>query len=80
MSNHINTPTITSVTDDGDNTATFVVEPLHNGYGMTLGNSLRRVMLSSIEGAAVTSFRVDGVSHEFTAVDGIKATLEKAEA
>jgi len=72
MSNHINTPTITSVTDDGDNTATFVVEPLHNGYGMTLGNSLRRVMLSSIAGAAVTSFRVEGVTHEFTAVDGIK--------
>jgi len=72
MSNHINTPTITSVTEDGDNTATFVVEPLHNGYGMTLGNSLRRVMLSSIAGAAVTSFRVEGVTHEFTAVDGIK--------
>ncbi len=72
MSNHINTPTITSVTDDGVNTATFVVEPLHNGYGMTLGNSLRRVMLSSIAGAAITSFRVDGVTHEFTAVDGVK--------
>lgn len=72
MSNHINTPTITSVTDDGDNTATFVVEPLHNGYGMTLGNSLRRVMLSSIAGAAVTSFRVEGVTHEFTAIDGVK--------
>jgi DNA-directed RNA polymerase subunit alpha len=72
MSNHINTPTITSVTEDGTNTATFVVEPLHNGYGMTLGNSLRRVMLSSITGAAVTSFRVEGVAHEFTAVDGIK--------
>jgi len=72
MSNHINTPTITSVTDDGDNSATFVVEPLHSGYGMTLGNSLRRVMLSSIEGAAVTSFRVEGVTHEFTAVEGIK--------
>jgi DNA-directed RNA polymerase subunit alpha len=72
MSNHINTPTITSVTDDAENTATFVVEPLHNGYGMTLGNSIRRVMLSSISGAAVTSFRVDGVTHEFTAVDGIK--------
>jgi DNA-directed RNA polymerase subunit alpha len=72
MSNHINTPTITSVTDDSGNTATFVVEPLHSGYGMTLGNSLRRVLLSSIAGAAVTSFRIDGVSHEFTAIDGIK--------
>ena len=58
MSNHINTPTITSVTDDADNTATFTVEPLHNGYGMTSGNSLRRVLLSSIAGAAITSFRI----------------------
>lgn len=72
MSDHINTPTITSVTDDADNTATFTVEPLHNGYGMTLGNSIRRVLLSSIAGAAITSFRIDGVTHEFTAVDGVK--------
>lgn len=72
MSNYINTPTITSVTDDSDNTATFVIEPLHNGYGMTLGNSIRRVMLSSIAGAAVTSFRIEGVSHEFTTVKGVK--------
>ncbi len=72
MSKHINTPTITSVTDDGANASTFVVEPLHNGYGMTLGNSLRRVLLSSIAGAAVTSFRIEGVTHEFTAIDGIK--------
>ncbi len=72
MSNHINTPTITSVTDDSDNVSTFVIEPLHSGYGMTLGNSLRRVMLSSISGAAVTSFRIEGATHEFTAIDGIK--------
>ncbi len=72
MSKHINTPTITKVTDDGANVATFTVEPLHNGYGMTLGNSLRRVLLSSISGAAVTSFRIEGVTHEFTAIDGIK--------
>lgn len=72
MANHINTPTITSVSDDAENTATFTVEPLHNGYGMTLGNSIRRVLLSSIEGAAITSFRIEGASHEFTAVDGVK--------
>ena len=72
MSNHINTPTITNVTDDADNTATFVVEPLHNGYGMTLGNSIRRVLLSSIAGAAITSFRVEGVTHEFTSIKGVK--------
>ena len=52
--------------------ATFTVEPLHSGYGMTLGNSLRRVLLSSIAGAAITSFKIEGVTHEFTAVPGIK--------
>ncbi len=72
MSNHINTPTITSVTNEDDTTSTFVVEPLHSGYGMTLGNSIRRVLLSSIAGAAITSFRIDGATHEFTALDGIK--------
>jgi DNA-directed RNA polymerase subunit alpha len=72
MSNHINTPTITNVTDDAANVSTFTVEPLHSGYGMTLGNSIRRVLLSSIAGAAVTSFRIDGITHEFTAIDGIK--------
>jgi DNA-directed RNA polymerase subunit alpha len=49
-----------------------VVEPLHNGYGMTLGNSLRRVLLSSISGAAVTAFKIEGVTHEFTSVPGVK--------
>lgn len=72
MSKHINTPTITNVTDDGDSTATFVIEPLHTGYGMTLGNSIRRVLLSSIAGAAITSFRIEGATHEFTSLDGVK--------
>jgi DNA-directed RNA polymerase subunit alpha len=44
----------------------FVVEPLERGYGITLGNSLRRVLLSSLPGAAVTAIRVDGVFHEFS--------------
>lgn len=72
MSNHINTPTITNVSEDAANSATFTVEPLHSGYGMTLGNSIRRVLLSSIAGAAITSFRIDGVTHEFTSIDGVK--------
>ena len=50
----------------------FVVEPLEPGYGVTLGNSLRRVMLSSIEGAAITSVRIDGVQHEFQTIPGLK--------
>ena len=72
MTNYINTPTITSVTDDGTNTSSFVIEPLMSGYGMTLGNSLRRVLLSSIAGAAITSVRIDGVTHEFTAIENIQ--------
>lgn len=72
MANHIHTPGLVAVDDHSDNSATFVVEPLHSGYGMTLGNSLRRVLLSSISGAAVTSFKIEGVTHEFTAVPGVK--------
>ncbi len=72
MSNHINTPTITNVTEDSEFMATLTIEPLHNGYGMTLGNSIRRVLLSSIKGAAITSFRIEGATHEFTAIDGVK--------
>ena len=50
----------------------FVVEPLERGYGVTLGNSLRRVLLSSIPGAAVTSIKIDGVLHEFSTIAGVK--------
>ena len=72
MSKVIHTPSLVSVDDHDATSATFVVEPLHIGYGMTLGNSLRRVLLSSIAGAAVTSFKVEGVTHEFTTVPGVK--------
>jgi DNA-directed RNA polymerase subunit alpha len=72
MSKLIHTPALANVTDHAANSATFTIEPLHTGYGMTLGNSLRRVLLSSISGAAITGFRVEGVSHEFTTIPGIK--------
>jgi DNA-directed RNA polymerase subunit alpha len=72
MSKLIHTPALASVTDHSPTSATFVIEPLAPGYGMTLGNSLRRVLLSSISGAAVTSFRVNGISHEFTTIKGVK--------
>lgn len=72
MSNIIHTPGIVSVDDHSSTSSTFSVEPLLSGYGMTLGNSLRRVLLSSISGAAITSFRIEGVSHEFTTVPGVK--------
>lgn len=72
MSNMIHTPGIVAVDDHSAVSSTFSVEPLHSGYGMTLGNSLRRVLLSSISGAAVTSFKIEGLTHEFTAIPGVK--------
>lgn len=54
------------------NYARFVLSPLESGYGITLGNALRRVLLSSLEGAAVTSVRISDVSHEFSSIPGIK--------
>ncbi len=72
MSKHIHTPGIVKIDDHNPTKATFSVEPLHTGYGMTLGNSLRRVLLSSINGAAITSFKIEGVSHEFATVKGVK--------
>jgi DNA-directed RNA polymerase subunit alpha len=72
MSKMIHTPGLVAVDDHSATSATFAIEPLQSGYGMTLGNSMRRVLLSSISGAAVTSFKVDGVTHEFTAIKGIK--------
>ena len=75
MSKTIHTPSIVNVEDHSDNSATFTVEPLHTGYGMTLGNSIRRVLLSSIAGAAITSFRIEGVSHEFTTLPGVKEDI-----
>lgn len=53
-------------------TGTFVIEPLSPGYGVTIANSLRRVLLSSLEGAAITSLKIEGATHEFTTVPGVK--------
>ena len=53
----------------------FVVEPLERGYGITLGNSLRRIMLSSLPGAAVSRIKIDGVLHEFTTLPGVKEDI-----
>lgn len=72
MSNKIHNPTLAKIDDHSATSATFVIEPLHTGYGMTLGNSLRRVLLSSIEGAAVVAFKIEGATHEFTTIDGVK--------
>ena len=72
MSKVIHNPALSSVEEHSSTSASFVIEPLHAGYGNTLGNSLRRVLLSSIKGGAIVAFRIEGVSHEFTTVPGIK--------
>lgn len=72
MSKVIHNPALAAVEETGANSASFVIEPLQAGYGHTLGNSLRRVLLSSIKGAAIVAFRIEGASHEFTTVEGIK--------
>lgn len=69
----IERPTIEAILDENDPCyGKFVVEPLERGYGNTLGNSLRRILLSSLPGAAVTSIRIDGILHEFSTIPGVK--------
>ena len=72
MSKAIHNPLLAAINENDANSAEFVIEPLHMGYGNTLGNSLRRVLLSSIEGAAIVAFRVEGATHEFTTLPGVK--------
>ncbi|MBQ8345926.1 MAG: DNA-directed RNA polymerase subunit alpha [Clostridia bacterium] len=69
----IEKPNITTVnlSEDGTN-GKFIVEPLERGFGITLGNSLRRIMLSSLPGYAVTNIKIDGVLHEFSTIPGVK--------
>ena len=64
-------PRITSESVE-QNRGTFTIEPLDRGFGYTFGNSLRRVLLSSLSGAAVTSVRIEGVAHEFSTINGVK--------
>ena len=58
--------------DDPKRVATIVAEPLERGFGLTLGNSLRRILLSSLQGAAITSVHIDGVLHEFSSIPGVR--------
>ena len=74
----IEKPSIDCVELSDDNRyGKFVIEPLEKGYGVTLGNSLRRILLSSIPGAAVTSIHIDGVQHEFSTVPGVKEDVSQ---
>ena len=64
-------PQVTVDAIDG-RVARYTVEPLERGFGYTLGNCMRRVLLSSLEGAAATSIRIEGVQHEFAAIEGVR--------
>ena len=69
----IEKPRIECIENPGDNSyGKYVVEPLERGYGTTLGNSLRRILLSSLPGTAVTSIKIAGVQHEFSTIPGVK--------
>lgn len=61
----------TTTDSDGSIYGKFIIEPLERGYGTTIGNSLRRVLISSLEGAAVTSIRIEGITHEYTTIPGV---------
>ena len=65
-------PTITKEIDENGQYGKFVVEPLERGYGTTLGNCMRRILLSSLPGAALTSVKIDGILHEFSTIPGVK--------
>jgi len=67
----ITLPSTFTVEEQGTNKAQFLIEPCFPGYGSTLGNSLRRVLLSSVPGAAVTAVKISGASHEFATIEGV---------
>ena len=69
---NIHEANLASVNEISNTSAEFVIKPLYYGYGNTLGNSLRRVLLSSVKGAAITAFSVEGVTHEFTTIPGVR--------
>lgn len=68
-------PDHVEVKEDGPSAATFTIHPYHPGYGPTVANALRRVLLSSLPGAAITTMRVEGVDHEFTTLDGVQEDM-----
>ena len=72
---NIHEATLAEVKDINETQAEFIIKPLYYGYGNTLGNSLRRVLLSSIKGAAITAFSIEGSTHEYAAIPGIREDL-----
>ena len=71
----ITLPEKITVSDLKDNRYRVVIEPFYPGFGVTVGNSLRRALLSSLTGAAVTAFKIEGAKHEFDSVDFVKEDL-----
>ncbi len=65
-------PEILEVAEDSDNFGTFILQPLERGFGVTIGNSFRRVLLSSLPGLAIIAVRINGVDHEYSSIDGVK--------
>lgn len=65
-------PDILEVAEDSENFGTFILQPLERGFGVTIGNSFRRVLLSSLPGLAITAVRINGVEHEYSSIDGVK--------
>ncbi len=70
----INLPSLATISETSTQ-GSFVIEPLFPGYGSTLGNALRRVLLSSLEGAAVDRIEIEGAQHEFSTVNGMKEDI-----
>jgi DNA-directed RNA polymerase subunit alpha len=65
-------PEALDVAEDSGNFGIFVLQPLERGFGVTIGNSFRRVLLSSLPGLAITAVRINGVEHEYSSIDGVK--------
>ena len=73
MSNYsIQMPEILNVVEESDKFGTFVLQPLERGFGVTIGNSFRRVLLSSLPGIAITAVKINGVDHEYSSIKGVK--------
>ncbi len=67
----IQMPESVQVEETTEKEGRFVIQPLERGYGVTIGNALRRVLLSSLQGVAITAIKIDGVQHEFATIDGV---------
>ena len=64
-----------TINEESKSKATFSAEPFERGYAVTIGNGLRRTLLTALPGAAITSLKIDGVSHEFTTIDGVSEDI-----